>query len=46
MALWTCNLTVGYEDFEFQMELPDSYTEQQVYDAVYADMWLDLTKED
>jgi hypothetical protein len=47
MAIWTAFLSVwGYDSIEFQVELPDEYTEQDVYDAIYADMWLDLTKED
>jgi hypothetical protein len=44
MALWTCNLTVCNEEIEFYAELPDSFTEQQVYDFIYEDMWLDITK--
>ena len=46
MAIWTCNLDVWGNEVEFQVELPDEYTEQDVYDSIYADMWLDLTKED
>lgn len=46
MAIWTANLSLwGDEEIEFRVSVPDSYTEQQVYEAVYADMFLDLTKE-
>lgn len=46
MATWTIDLSIWGNGISFQMELPDEYTEQDVYDSVYAEMWLDLTKED
>lgn len=45
MALWNCNLTVCNKEIEFQVELPDSYTDQNVYDFIYQDMWLDVELE-
>lgn len=46
MAIWKAEVNICGEDVEFTIQMPDSFTEQDVYDFIYADMWLDLTKED
>lgn len=44
MTKWDLYLSIWGNEIEFQAEFPDDYNEQQVYDAVYADMWLEMTR--
>jgi hypothetical protein len=46
MATWTVFVSIWGNEIEFQAEFPDDYTDQQVWEAIYEDMFTELTKED
>lgn len=46
MTTWTVYIAVYNNQLEFQVILPDEWSEQTVYDFVLEDIEIDLVKED
>ena len=46
MAIWNVNMYAGSQEIEYQLDLPENWDEQEVYDFIHNDIEIDLTKED